>query len=168
MYMTVKIKQKTDRDLFVGVAQSCYPNCWVQFVESEDGELVANFFGEFDSDNLKEIVSPWEDCPELEADKHSWHIKNERRERIEGLAKKIQFTSAKLEVAVPEEEKLYTITTTGIIVIRNLYTGRWVTAYPARMGQAMWLYRKKGKRDMDKQLKKKIQKNMDKYPELFH
>lgn len=168
MYMTMKIKPDTDRELLLGVTQSCYPDCWIQFVESDDGELFANFFGDFDPDNLKEVVSPWEDCPELEQNKHSWHIKNDRRQRIDGLHKKIQFTSAKLEVAVPEEDKLYTITTTGIIVIRNLYTGKWVTAYPARMGQAMWLYRKKGKRDMDKQLKKKIQKNMDRHPELFH
>ena len=66
-----------------------------------------------------------------------------------------------------EEEKRYLLTSSGIIVVKNLYRDIVITAFMATVAQGYRLYRMAGKGQMSPKMEKKIVKNCERHPELF-
>lgn len=97
----------------------------------------------------------------------TFHAGVERANRLQALEEVLGFTNAVLEVAVVEEEKRYILTSSGIIVVKNLHRDIVITAFMATVSQGYRLYRMAGKGQMSPRMEKRISKNCKRHPELF-
>lgn len=97
----------------------------------------------------------------------TYHAGVERANRLQALEDTLGFTKPVLEVEVYEEEKRYLLTSSGIIIVKNLYRDIVITAFMANVAQAYRLYKMSGKSQMSPKMEKKIVKNCERHPELF-
>ena len=98
----------------------------------------------------------------------SYHAQYERADRLAQLEEVLGFTRIILEVPVVEEEKRYCLTTSGIIIVKNLYRDYVVTAYMANVNQCFRLYRMAGKSQISPKVHKRVIKNIERHSELFY
>lgn len=97
----------------------------------------------------------------------SRHAETERINRLMALEKTLGFTKIVLEVAVEKDEVRYLLTSSGIIIVKNLYRDIVVTAFMANINQCYRLYRLAGKKQMSPKVYKKVTKNCEKHSNLF-
>ena len=97
----------------------------------------------------------------------TYHAGVERANRLQALEEVLGFTKPVLEVEVYEEEKRYLLTSSGIIIVKNLYRDIVITAFMANVAQGYRLYRMAGKGQMSPKMEKRITKNCERHPELF-
>lgn len=98
----------------------------------------------------------------------SYHARVERAERLALLEQVLGFTKVVLEVECKEEQTRYCLTSSGIIIVKNLYTDLVVTAYMANLNQCYRLYREAGKAQMSPKMRKRVLKNIERHSELFY
>ena len=98
----------------------------------------------------------------------SYHAKYERADRLEKLEEVLGFTKIVLEVPVVEEEKRYCLTSSGILIVKNLYRDYVVTAFMVNIDQCYRLYRMAGKAQMSPKMYKRVVKNCERHKELFY
>jgi hypothetical protein len=84
------------------------------------------------------------------------------------LEEVLGFTRIVLEVPVVEEEKRYCLTSSGIIIVKNLHREFVVTAFMANINQCYRLYRMAGKGQMSPKMYKRVTKNIERHSELFY
>ena len=97
----------------------------------------------------------------------TFHAECERANRLQALEEILGFTNAVLEIKCYEEEKKYLLTSSGIIVVKNLYRDTVITAYMANINQCYRLYRMAGKSQISPKVRKRVLKNIERHPELF-
>ena len=97
----------------------------------------------------------------------TYHARVERADRIEIIGQVLGFSNPILEYINKEESKIYQLTSTGVILVIGLYTGHLITAFMATFDQAEKLYRLKGRKQVSPKVKKKIEKNLQKYSYLL-
>ena len=97
----------------------------------------------------------------------TFHAGVERANRLQALEEVLGFTKPVLEVEVYEEEKRYLLTSSGIIIVKNLYRDVVITAFMANVSQCYRLYRMAGKGQMSPKMEKRVVKNCQRHPELF-
>ncbi len=100
--------------------------------------------------------------------KFSYHAQVERADRLEQLEAVLGFTHIVLEVPVVEEEKRYCLTSSGILIVKNLYRDFVVTAFMVNIDQCYRLYRMAGKAQMSPKMYKRVTKNIERHSELFY
>lgn len=100
--------------------------------------------------------------------KFSYHAQVERADRLTQLEEVLGFTHIVLEVPVVEEEKRYCLTSSGIIIVKNLHREFVVTAFMANINQCYRLYRMAGKGQMSPKMQKRVVKNCERHKELFY
>ena len=98
----------------------------------------------------------------------TYHAGVERANRLQALEEVLGFTKPVLEVVVEEEEKRYLLTSSGIIVVKNLYRDIVITAFMATVAQGYRLYRMAGKAQVSPKVYKRITKNIERHSELFY
>lgn len=98
----------------------------------------------------------------------SYHAQVERADRLVQLEEILGFTRIVLEVPVVEEEKRYCLTSSGIIIVKNLHREFVVTAFMANINQCYRLYRMAGKGQMSPKMYKRVTKNIERHSELFY
>ena len=98
----------------------------------------------------------------------SYHAQCERADRLTQLEEVLGFTRIILEVPVVEEEKRYCLTSSGILIIKNLHRDFVVTAFMANIDQCYRICRMAGKAQMPPKLYKRVKKNMERHSELFY
>lgn len=98
----------------------------------------------------------------------SYHAQYERADRLEQLEAVLGFTKVVLEVPVVEEQKRYCLTSSGILIVKNLYRDFVVTAFMVNVDQCYRLCRMAGKAQMPPKLYKRVVKNMERHSELFY
>lgn len=98
----------------------------------------------------------------------SYHAKVERAERLAMLEQVLGFTSIVLEVEYEKEDTKHCLTSSGIVIIKNLYTDLVVTAYMANLKQCYKLYRDAGKAQIAPRMYKRVKKNAERHSELFY
>lgn len=98
----------------------------------------------------------------------SYHARVERAERLKMLEEILGFTKVVLEVEYKDEQTRYCLTSSGIIIVKNLYTDLVVTAYMANLNQCYRLYREAGKAQMSPKMRKRVLKNIERHSELFY
>ena len=98
----------------------------------------------------------------------SYHAQVERADRLAQLEEVLGFTRIVLEVPVVEEEKRYCLTSSGIIIVKNLYRDFVVTAFMANINQCYRLYMMAGKGQMSPKIHKRVVKNCERHKELFY
>ena len=100
----------------------------------------------------------------------SKHLQNDHPERLAALDEYIGFTNIVLEVI--EVHKKYGrrrvgVTSSGIMIIRNAYEDFIITAYLPTMTEVEKVARQAGKKCVPPKLLKKVQKNLERHPELM-
>lgn len=100
----------------------------------------------------------------------SKHLQNDHPERLAALEEYIGFTNIALEVV--EVHKKYGrrrvgITSSGIMIIRNVRENFIITAYLPTMVEVEKVAKQAGKKCVPPKLLKKVQKNLERYPELM-
>ena len=100
----------------------------------------------------------------------SKHLQNDHPERLAALDEYIGFTNIVLEVV--EIHKKYGrrrvgITSSGIMVIRSLREDFIITAYLPTMMEIEKVAKQSGKKCVPPKLLKKVQKNLERHPELM-
>ena len=98
----------------------------------------------------------------------SYHAQVERADRLAQLEEALGFTHIVLEVPVVEEEKRYCLTSSGIIIVKNLHKEFVVTAFMANINQCYRLYRMAGKGQMSPKMQKRVVKNCERHRELSY
>lgn len=98
----------------------------------------------------------------------SYHAQYERADRIEKLEEVLGFTKIVLEVPVVEEEKRYCLTSSGVLIVKNLYRDFVITAFMCNVDQCYRLYRMAGKAQMSPKMYKRVTKNIERHSELFY
>lgn len=98
----------------------------------------------------------------------SYHAQYERADRIERLEEVLGFTKIVLEVPVVEEEKRYCLTSSGVLIVKNLYRDFVITAFMCNVDQCYRLYRMAGKAQVSPKVYKRITKNIERHSELFY
>lgn len=98
----------------------------------------------------------------------SYHAQVERADRLAQLEEVLGFTKIVLEVEVVEEEKRYCLTSSGILIVKNLHRDYVVTAFMANIDQCYRLYRMAGKAQMSPKMYKRVIKNCERHKELFY
>ena len=98
----------------------------------------------------------------------SYHAQVERADRLAQLEEVLGFTRIVLEVPVVEEEKRYCLTSSGIIIVKNLHRDFVVTAFMANINQCYRLYMMAGKGQMSPKIYKRVTKNCERHRELFY
>lgn len=98
---------------------------------------------------------------------YTYHAGVERADRIKAIEETLGFTNPVLEVQVVREEKRYLLTSSGVIVVKNLYTDVVVTAFMANVDQCYRLYRMAGKGQVAPKMMKRVRKNQERHAELF-
>ena len=98
----------------------------------------------------------------------SYHAQYERADRIERLEEVLGFTKIVLEVPVVEEEKRYCLTSSGVLIVKNLYKDFVITAFMCNVDQCYRLYRMAGKAQVSPKVYKRITKNIERHSELFY
>lgn len=99
--------------------------------------------------------------------KLTYHAEYERGNRLAALEEVLGFTKTVLEVEVKEECKRYCLTSSGVIVVKNLYKDIVVTAFMANIDQCYRLYRMAGKAQISPKMEKRVMKNCERHAELF-
>lgn len=97
----------------------------------------------------------------------SYHAQYERADRLQALEEVLGFTKIVVEVPVVEDQKRYCLTSSGILIIKNLHKDYVVTAFMATVDQAYRVCRMGGKSCIPPKLEKKIVKNNERHRELF-
>ena len=97
----------------------------------------------------------------------TYHARIERKNRIDVLEETLGFTKTVLEVENLEEEKRFCLTSSGVIIIKNLYKDIIITAYMANVDQCYRLYRMSGKSQIAPKMLKRVLKNQQRHSELF-
>lgn len=98
----------------------------------------------------------------------SYHAKVERAERLSALKSVLGFTSTVLEVEYKQARTKQCLTSSGIMIIKNIDTDVVITAYMANMKQCIKLYRDAGKAQVSPKMYKRVQKNIERHKELFY
>ena len=98
----------------------------------------------------------------------SYHAQVERADRLTQLEEVLGFTHIVVEVPVVEEEKRYCLTSSGIIIVKNLHRDFVVTAYMANLNQCYRSCRMAGKSQIPPKLHKRVTKNLERHRELFY
>lgn len=97
----------------------------------------------------------------------SFHAAVERADRLHALEEVLGFTNVALEVVEHEHDRKYQLTSSGIMIIRNLRFNTVVTAFMANINQCTRLYRMAGKSQVSPKIYKRVIKNSQRHPELF-
>ena len=97
----------------------------------------------------------------------SYHAQIERADRLAKLEEVLGFTNIILEVEIPQEDKRYCLTSSGILIVKNLRKDFVVTAFAATLSQCHKVCLLAGKKQIPPKLYKRIQKNMNRHKELF-
>ena len=98
----------------------------------------------------------------------SYHAAYERADRLQALEEVLGFTKIIIEVPVVEEQKRYCLTSSGILIVKNLHRDYVITAFMATVNQAYRICRMGGKSKIPPKLEKKIIKNNERHKELFY
>ena len=98
----------------------------------------------------------------------SYHAMYERADRLQKLEEVLGFTKVVLEVEVIEEEKRYCLTSSGILIVKNLHRDFVVTAFMANVDQCYRICRMAGKSQIPPKLHKRVLKNIERHSELFY
>lgn len=91
-------------------------------------------------------------------------------ERIRLIEEYLGLTNIVVEI-IEEREGRYArkgLTSSGVIVIRKIEEDKIITAFMASERQALHICKEAGKKCVPPKLWKKIQKNLEKYPELLY
>lgn len=98
----------------------------------------------------------------------SYHAQVERADRLQKLEEVLGITKIVLEVPIVEEEKRYCLTSSGILIVKNLHRDFVITAYMINVNQCYRLYRLAGKSQMSPKVYKRVVKNCERHKELFY
>ena len=98
----------------------------------------------------------------------SYHAQVERADRLAKLEEVLGFTRVVLEVPSPEENKRYCLTSSGILIIKNLVEDFVITAFMINIDQCYKLYKCAGKAQMSPKIYKRVLKNAERHNELFY
>ena len=98
----------------------------------------------------------------------TFHARVERANRIRALEEVLGFTKIVLEVPVVEEGKRYCITSSGILIVKAIEEEFVITAFMCNINQCYRLYKLAGKGQVSPKVYKRITKNIERHPELFH
>ena len=98
----------------------------------------------------------------------SYHAQCERANRLAQLEEILGFTKIVLEVPIYEEGKRYCITSSVIMIVKAIEEEFVITAFMCNINQCYRLYRLAGKGQVSPKLYKRITKNIERHPELFH
>ena len=98
----------------------------------------------------------------------SYHVQYERAERLQALEEILGFTNITLEVKCVEENKRYCLTSSGILIVKNLYEDFVITAWMATVDQCYKLYRMSGKNQISPKMYKRVKKNAIRHKELLY
>ena len=97
----------------------------------------------------------------------TYHAGVERANRLQALEETLGFTKIVLQFEDVVEEKLYLLTSSGIIIVKSTRRDAVITAYMANINQCHRLYRLAGKSQMSPKMEKRVKKNCERHPELF-
>lgn len=103
----------------------------------------------------------------LEKNKLSYHARVERQNRMKAIEETLGFTHIVIEHKDFNRNVVNCITSSGVIIIKNLKTDKIVTAYMGTYRQIEAICRLAGKKDVPPKLQKKVKKNIEKHAELF-
>lgn len=98
------------------------------------------------------------------------HAYIDHPERMRLLEEYIGFTGIVVEI-LDKRKGQYArkgLTSSGLIVVRCLHEDKMITAYMPDEEQAKEICRKAGKKQVPPKLWKKIQKNLERHPELLY
>lgn len=98
----------------------------------------------------------------------SYHAQVERADRLAKLEEVLGFTKIVLEVPVVEEQKRYCLTSSGVLIVKNLYHDFVVTAFMVNVDQCYRLYMMAGKGQVSPKMYKRVVKNCERHKELFY
>ena len=98
----------------------------------------------------------------------SYHATYERADRLQALEEVLGFTKIVVEVPVVEEQKRYCLTSSGILIVKNLHREYVVTAFMATIDQTYRICRMAGKSQIPPKLEKRVVKNNERHRELFY
>ena len=98
----------------------------------------------------------------------SYHAQVERADRLAQLEEVLGFTKIVLEVPVAEEEKRYCLTSSGILIVKNLHRDYVITAFMATIDQAYRICKMAGKSQIPPKLEKRVVKNYERHKYLFY
>lgn len=100
----------------------------------------------------------------------SKHLQNDHPERLAMLEEYIGFTNLVMEVVEVHEKygrRRVGITSSGIMVIRGMREDFIITAYLPTLKEVEKVARQTGKKCVPPKLLKKVQKNLERHPELI-
>lgn len=97
----------------------------------------------------------------------SYHAEYERADRLARLEEVLGFTNVVLEAPCTERGVRYCITSSGILIVKNLFTDVVVTAYLINMKQCAFYCRMAGKSCVPPKLEKRVRKNMERHQNLY-
>lgn len=97
----------------------------------------------------------------------TYHAQYERADRLARLEEVLGFTSIAMEVRCVEEHKRLCITSSGILIVKDLYQDIVVTAYMIDVDTLYSLSIKAGKKQMPPKLYKRVCKNMERHRDLY-
>lgn len=98
----------------------------------------------------------------------SYHAQVERADRLAKLEEVLGFTKIVLEVPVVEEQKRYCLTSSGVLIVKNLHHDFVVTAFMVNVDQCYRLYMMAGKGQVSPKMYKRVVKNCERHKELFY
>ena len=99
---------------------------------------------------------------------YTYHAQVERADRLAKLEEVLGFTSIALEVVSVEEHKRFCVTSSGILIIKDLHYDIVVTAYMIDVDHLYHLCMKAGKKQMPPKLYKRVCKNMERHRDLYY
>lgn len=89
----------------------------------------------------------------------SKHVKNERMNRMVYIGKYVGWGEITAQYTDVERNTVVCLTTTGVLVIKNPQTDKFITAYVARIGEVKWLYSVLGYNRIPERIYSKVCKN---------
>lgn len=96
----------------------------------------------------------------------TYHAKVERADRFAKLEEVLGFTSIVMETVVPEQNKKYCITSSGILIVKGLQTDQVITAFMLTKSRLIAICRAAGKKQCPPKLMKRVEKNMVRHADL--
>ena len=96
----------------------------------------------------------------------TYHAEYERQERLARLEELLGVTRVVISYHDERRKNIRCLTSSGIVMVLS-YENVLITAYAATVKEASFMYRSVGKSQISPKIYKKIQKNMERFPEFF-
>lgn len=97
----------------------------------------------------------------------TYHAQFERAERFAKLEETLGFTSIVMEAISVKRNVKFCVTSSGILIIKNLQNDYVITAYMLDAKELITISRLAGKKQVPPKLMKRVEKNMVRHADLY-